>query len=105
MNTACEKDDNIGVASLLSIKVKECHKIYLHLAISDVERKKASTILAGMGMHIEPQVNVIYETDIFNKNGQQRKGSILSYNQGQRSLRHTEQIYKTQIIVRATIRS
>lgn len=56
-------------------------------------------------MHIEPQVNVIYETDIFNKNGQQKKGSILSYNQGQRSLRHTEQIYKTQIIVRATIRS
>jgi hypothetical protein len=75
----CEKDDTIRVAFLLIVIGKECYKIYQHLDISDDDRKKTSSILAGMRKHFEPQFNVIYESYIFNTTEQKDGESIHQY--------------------------
>ena len=73
----CDKDD--GCRMVVKCKKKGMQKIYQHLDISEEDRKKKSTILAGIRKHFEPQVNVIYEKYTFDTTDQKEGESIDQY--------------------------
>ena len=54
-------------------------KRYQHLGISENDRKKKTTILAGIRKHFEPQVNVIYEKYTFDTTDQKEGKRIDQY--------------------------
>ena len=53
-----KKQDDIRVATLLSLMGKECFRVYTHLDIAEADRKKVDKILQVSGRHFEPTRNV-----------------------------------------------
>lgn len=74
-----KKSDDIRVATLLSLMGKECFRIYTHLDMGEVERKKVSTILTALEGHFAPTRNVIYERYKFNTCEQNQGESVAEY--------------------------
>ena len=52
------KDDNIRVATLLTIMDKDCYQIYEILPLSADDREKVKNILDGLEAHFKPATNV-----------------------------------------------
>ena len=73
------KDDNIRVATLLTIMGKDCYQIYESLPLSADDRKKVKNILDGLEAHFQPATNVIYERYVFNTSDQSPNESFDDY--------------------------
>ena len=61
-----KKDDQVIVATLLTVIGPECFKIYKNLLLSDDERKCPSAILAKLREEFQGKRNIIYDRYIFN---------------------------------------
>lgn len=61
-----KKDDNIRLATLLSVMGKECHQLQRHLHMPDADRADPKKVLDALQKHFEPTRNVIYERFVFN---------------------------------------
>ncbi|KAI4897681.1 hypothetical protein NFI96_029695 [Prochilodus magdalenae] len=61
-----KKDNNIRLATLLSVMGKECHQLQRHLHMPDERRADPKNVLDALQKHFEPTRNVIYERFVFN---------------------------------------
>ena len=74
-----KKQDDIRVATLLSLMGKECFRVYTHLDIAEEDRKKVDKILQALERHFEPTRNVIYERYKFNTCEQDQGETVAQY--------------------------
>ena len=74
-----KKQDDIRVATLLSLMGKECFRVYTHLDIAEADRKKVDKVLQALERHFEPTRNVVYERYKFNICEQDQEETVAQY--------------------------
>ena len=74
-----EKGNAVRVATLLSVKGKECFRVFKHLEMADDDRKKIEPTLTALQAHFEPTRNVIYERFKFNTCEQSKGETVAQY--------------------------
>ena len=69
-------DADVIVATLLSVIGKECYQVYMHLPMTEAERKDYKIILKKLSDYFEPKKNTIYERYVFNSTVQEPNDSF-----------------------------
>ena len=69
-------DAAVIVATLLSVIGKECYQVYMHLPMTEAERKDYKIILKKLSDYFEPKKNTIYERYVFNSTVQEPNDSF-----------------------------
>ena len=65
-STGLKKDPKIRLATLRSVKGRDCLQIFMNLKLTDDERKDINTCIEALEAHFEPKRNVGYERYVFN---------------------------------------
>ncbi len=69
------KEDNVRVATLMTVMGRDCYQVFENLPLTEEESTKTDTILKKLGEHFEPQRNIVYERYVFNTDEAKQEAS------------------------------